>query len=59
MSITARLEPPSASHPIGTDQYGRDLLSRVMRGAVTSLAVGAIAVGIGMAVGVVLGAAGG
>jgi len=59
MEITARLEPPSASHPMGTDQYGRDLLSRVMRGAVASLAVGAVAVGIGMAVGVVLGAAGG
>ena len=59
MEITARLEPPSASHPMGTDQYGRDLLSRVMRGAVASLAVGAVAVGIGMAVGVILGAAGG
>jgi peptide/nickel transport system permease protein len=59
MELTARLEPPSASHPMGTDQYGRDLLSRVMRGAGPSLAVGAVAVGIGMAVGVVLGAAGG
>ena len=55
MSITTRLEGPSADHPFGTDQYGRDLLSRVMAGAVTSIMVGVIAVGIGSAVGIVLG----
>jgi peptide/nickel transport system permease protein len=44
---------------MGTDQYGRDVLSRVMRGAVSSLAVGAVAVAIGMGVGVLLGATGG
>ncbi|HEY7141039.1 MAG TPA: ABC transporter permease [Methylomirabilota bacterium] len=59
MELAARLEGPSAAHPMGTDQYGRDLLSRVMRGAIASLAVGAVAVGIGMGVGVVLGVAGG
>jgi peptide/nickel transport system permease protein len=59
MDIAARLQPPSAAHPLGTDQYGRDLLSRVMRGAIASLAVGALAVGIGMGAGVVLGTAGG
>lgn len=59
MNIAARLLAPSAAHPLGTDQYGRDLLSRVMRGAVSSLAVGAVAVGLGMAVGVCLGMAGG
>jgi peptide/nickel transport system permease protein len=59
MDLAARLEGPSADHPMGTDQYGRDLLSRVMRGAIASLAVGAVAVGIGLGVGVVLGAAGG
>ena len=59
MELAVRLEAPSATHPMGTDQYGRDLLSRVMRGAIASLAVGAVAVGIGMGVGVVLGAAGG
>src|SRR5574341_808718 len=47
MSITGRLQGPSAAHPFGTDQYGRDILSRVMTGAVTSIAVGVIAVGIG------------
>jgi peptide/nickel transport system permease protein len=59
MDLAARLAVPSAVHPMGTDQYGRDLLSRVMRGSIASLAVGAVAVGIGMGVGVVLGAAGG
>jgi peptide/nickel transport system permease protein len=59
MDLAARLQAPSAGHPMGTDQYGRDILSRVMRGAIASLAVGAVAVGIGMSTGVVLGAAGG
>src|SRR4029453_18435019 len=55
MSITGRLQGPSGGHPFGTDQFGRDLLSRVMRGAVTSILVGVIAVGIGMGIGVLLG----
>ena len=59
MDIAARLAPPSMAHHLGTDQYGRDILSRVMRGAVASLAVGVVAVGIGMGVGVLLGTAGG
>src|SRR5438093_4641046 len=59
MSITTRLRAPSAAHPFGTDQYGRDVLSRVMRGALTSIAVGVIAVGTGAAVGVLLGIASG
>ena len=59
MASGARLQGPSRVHPFGTDQYGRDLLSRVMRGAVTSIAVGVIAVGIGAAAGVALGIASG
>jgi peptide/nickel transport system permease protein len=55
MSITGRLQGPSPAHLLGTDQFGRDLLSRVMTGAVTSILVGVIAVGIGMGVGVALG----
>lgn len=55
MSITGRLQGPSAAHPLGTDQFGRDLLSRIMTGAVTSILVGVIAVGIGMGIGVGLG----
>lgn len=59
MSISARLEPPSGAHLFGTDQYGRDVLSRVMAGARTSIAVGVIAVGIGALLGVAMGVASG
>ena len=59
MAIDSRLQGPSGSHLFGTDQYGRDILSRVMVGAVTSIAVGVIAVGIGALAGVVLGLLGG
>lgn len=59
MDIAARLQGPSGGHVLGTDQYGRDVLSRVMRGAVSSLTVGAVAVAIGAGVGVVLGTTGG
>ena len=58
-SIDSRLQGPHGGHPFGTDQYGRDILSRVMRGAVTSIAVGVIAVGIGAATGVLIGMASG
>src|ERR1700758_3059995 len=55
MSIGGRLEGPSEAHPLGTDQFGRDVLSRIMVGALTSILVGVIAVGIGMGIGVLLG----
>jgi peptide/nickel transport system permease protein len=55
MAIGQRLEAPSPPHPFGTDQYGRDILSRVMVGAVTSIAVGVIAVGLGAGLGMLLG----
>jgi peptide/nickel transport system permease protein len=55
MSIVGRLQGPSPSHPFGTDQYGRDILSRVMAGAVISIAVGVIAVGIGALIGMLIG----
>jgi peptide/nickel transport system permease protein len=51
-----RLQPPSAAHPFGTDNYGRDVLSRVVFGARFSLPIGLIAVGIAVMVGVPLGA---
>jgi len=55
MSIAGRLQGPSADHWLGTDQFGRDLLSRIMAGAVNSIMVGVIAVGIGMGIGIVFG----
>jgi peptide/nickel transport system permease protein len=59
MNIAARLQAPSNAYPLGTDQFGRDLLSRLMRGAVSSLVVGCVAVGIGMGAGVLVGMVGG
>jgi len=55
MSMEARLQGPSGAHPLGTDQFGRDLLSRIMVGAVTAILVGVIAVGIGVGLGALLG----
>jgi len=55
MNARHRLEAPSISHPLGTDQYGRDTLSRVMVGAVNSIVVGLVTVAIGLSLGVTLG----
>ncbi|MGA1269461.1 MAG: ABC transporter permease [Gemmobacter sp.] len=55
VDIPARLPPPGGAFALGTDQFGRDILSMLMIGARTSLAVALIAVGIGMAAGVPLG----
>lgn len=55
MNLSERLQPPNRSHWLGTDQYGRDLLSRVMKGAINSIIVGLVAVSIGMGFGILLG----
>jgi peptide/nickel transport system permease protein len=53
------LEAPSALHWMGTDQLGRDVLSRVIYGARVSLIVGFVSVGIAISVGVLVGLAAG
>ena len=50
-----RLAAPSWEHPFGTDDIGRDVLSRVIYGARISLWVGLLAVGIGTAAGMIIG----
>lgn len=55
MAIADKLQPPSAAHWLGTDHFGRDILSMIMVGARTSIAVAVVAVGIGMGLGVPLG----
>jgi peptide/nickel transport system permease protein len=49
------LDGPSKAHLLGTDQLGRDVLSRMLYGARVSLAVGFVSVGIATAIGIVLG----
>jgi peptide/nickel transport system permease protein len=55
--IANRLQPASAEFLLGTDQFGRDLLSMLMVGARVSLAVALVAVSIGVVIGVPLGLA--
>ncbi len=55
LNITERLKVPGDGYLLGTDHFGRDILSMLMVGARTSIAVAIVAVGIGMAVGVPLG----
>ena len=54
-SLTQLLQPPNAQHWLGTDELGRDILSRILYGARVSLSVGIISVGIALVIGVVLG----
>ncbi|TCT05440.1 peptide/nickel transport system permease protein [Tepidamorphus gemmatus] len=56
MNIAGRLQGPSMAHWLGTDQYGRDVLSMLMKGTHNSVLVAVVAVGIGMGLGVPLGA---
>jgi peptide/nickel transport system permease protein len=55
LDIPHKLQPPSASHWLGTDSLGRDIVSLLIVGSRVSIAVGLIAVGIGIAFGVALG----
>ena len=59
MSMSQRLAPPSLTHPLGTDAFGRDTLSRIISGARVSLEVGAVSVVLGLVAGFVVGAVAG
>jgi peptide/nickel transport system permease protein len=56
IDIAHRLAAPSLAHPLGTDPFGRDVLSMIMVGARNSILVAIVAVGIGAGLGVPLGA---
>jgi len=55
MDLQAALAPPSRAHWLGTDAYGRDVVSLLLVGARATIAVGVIAVGIGLSAGALLG----
>ena len=55
LDIANKIKPPSVRNPLGTDHFGRDILSMIMVGARVSIAVAVVAVGIGMSFGVPLG----
>lgn len=55
INLPEALLPPSSAHWLGTDQLGRDVLSRLMYGSRISLLIGFIAVGVAMLVGTTVG----
>lgn len=55
-NLARALRPISAEHPLGTDHLGRDMLARLLYGGRLSLLIGFLAVALGLAVGVPLGA---
>ena len=57
--LLARLQPPSSSHLLGTDELGRDVFSRVLYGARVSVGLGVAVVGCATLVGIVWGVAAG
>ena len=56
ISVGPKFAPPSLQHLLGTDNFGRDILSRVMKGAGTTFAIGAATVAIGAVCGTAVGA---
>jgi peptide/nickel transport system permease protein len=56
IGVARRLEMPGPGHWLGTDEFGRDILSRIIFGTRLTLYVGLVAVGIGLACGITIGA---
>ncbi len=54
-SVLNRLKPPSWEHPLGTDEFGRDILTRIMYGAKTTLMAGVVTVLMALSIGLPLG----
>ncbi len=55
MDILNRMKPPAAGHLFGTDEFGRDVLSRIMEGAQLSLLVGLLVVVVAVTMGTLMG----
>jgi len=56
VDLLVRFKPPSPSHLFGTDDYGRDIFSRVLAGATVSVQVAAVVISISVVLGTLLGA---
>lgn len=56
ISVGPKFDPPSWQHLLGTDNFGRDILSRIMKGAGTTFTIGAATVAIGAVCGTAVGA---
>lgn len=56
MNASARLSPPSFTHLLGTDNFGRDIFSRVLKGGWSTLVISASTVLIGLVFGILIGA---
>lgn len=55
LPVANKMRPPGAPHLLGTDHFGRDILSMIMVGSRNSIAVALVAIGVGMGIGVPLG----
>lgn len=58
-NISQRLQPPTLAHPMGTDELGRDTLTRILAGGRISLAIGVLATAVALSIGILVGAAAG
>lgn len=56
IDLLNKFEPPSLTHPMGTDDLGRDLLARILAGGRVSLTVGILATGLALLIGTLIGA---
>lgn len=57
--LNSRFNPPSLSHPLGTDNFGRDVLSRIIHGSRSAILVGVVTVSISLILGSTIGLAAG
>ncbi len=55
IELAAMLQPPSSEHPMGTDELGRDLLTRLLYGGRVSLSIGVMAMALAVTVGAIVG----
>ena len=56
MNAAQKMKPPSFAHLFGTDKFGRDIFSRVLKGASTTISIALSTIAIGAALGTVIGA---